>query len=249
MITGAGSGIGRATARLFAAEQATVVVNDLDPERTKETVELIRSAGGRADAAPGDVTAPGFVDSLVNGVVERHGRLDVMHANAGYGAAQLVLGEITDAQWQADIELNLNAMFYCVRAAVLVMSQNAGGSIICTSSGAAIGAVPRTSAYAAAKAGILQLVRSAAVEYGSFGIRVNAIIPGAVRTPAFERYVGSDERLAAYERQLPLGRMCLPEDIAAAALFLASDESRCVSGTSILVDGAVTAKRAEPHLD
>jgi NAD(P)-dependent dehydrogenase (short-subunit alcohol dehydrogenase family) len=249
VVTGAGSGIGRATARLFAAEQATVVVNDLDPERANETVELIRSADGRADTAPGDVTAPGFVDSLVNGVVERHGRLDVMHANAGYSHAQFILGEITDAQWQGDIELNLNAMFYCVRASVRVMSPNGSGSIICTSSAAALGAVPRTSAYAAAKAGILQLVRSAAVEYGEFGIRVNAIIPGAVRTPAFEGYIGSDERLAAYERQLPLRRMARPEDIAAAALFLASAESRCVSGTSILVDGAVTAQRAEPHLD
>lgn len=249
VVTGAGSGIGRATARLFAAEQATVVVNDLDPERANETVKLIRSAGGRADAAPGDVTAPGFVDSMVNGVVERHGRLDVMHANAGYSHAQFILGEITDAQWQGDIELNLNTMFYCVRASVRVMSPNGSGSIICTSSAAALGAVPRTSAYAAAKAGILQLVRSAAVEYGEFGIRVNAIIPGAVRTPAFEGYIGSDERLASYERQLPLRRMARPEDIAAAALFLASAESRCVSGTSILVDGAVTAQRSEPHLD
>src|SRR5690242_8346538 len=129
-ITGAGSGIGRATARLFAAEQATVVVNDLDAQRAEETVELIRSAGGRADAAPGDVTVPGFVDALVDGAVGRHGRLDVLHANAGFSVAQYVLDEITDAQWQADIDLNLTAMFACVRAAVRVMSPRDGGSII-----------------------------------------------------------------------------------------------------------------------
>jgi NAD(P)-dependent dehydrogenase (short-subunit alcohol dehydrogenase family) len=248
IVTGAGSGIGRATVRRFAAEGATVVVNDLDAESTAATVELVRAEGGRADAVPGDVTGSAFIDDLVNGTVERHGRVDVMHANAGASVGQFALSDITDAQWNADITLNLDAMFFCIRAAVRVMAAGGGGSIICTSSAAGLGAVRRTSAYGAAKAGILQLVRSAAVEYGPDNVRVNAIIPGAVRTPAFERYLGTEDRLAAYEKQIPLGRMCLPEDIAAAAVFLAADESRCVSGTSILVDGAVTALRAEPTL-
>jgi NAD(P)-dependent dehydrogenase (short-subunit alcohol dehydrogenase family) len=248
VVTGAGSGIGRATAIRFAAEGALVVVNDLVDECAAETAALIDKHGGRTEARAGDVTDSSFVDGLVDDAVAQHGRLDVLHSNAGAGLAQGPLLSISDDGWRADLELNLAAMFFCVRAAVRVMSAAGGGSIICTSSGAALGAVPNTAPYASAKAAILQLVRSAAVEYGASGVRVNAVIPGAVKTPAFMSYIGSEERLAEYERQIPVGHACRPEDIANAVLWLASDESACVNGTSILVDGGVTAQRAEPHL-
>ncbi len=247
VVTGAGSGIGRATATRFAAEGATVVVNDIAGERGAETVAQITDKGGRAEAQPGDVTDSAFVDGLIDGAAARHGRLDVVHSNAGYGLAQGPLVSISDEGWRADLELNLAAMFYCVRAAVRVMSAAAGGSIICTSSGAALGAVANTASYASAKAAILQLVRSAAVEYGASGVRVNAVVPGAVKTPAFMGYIGSEERLAQYERQIPVGRACRPEDIANAVLWLAGDESACVTGIGLVVDGGVTAKRAEPQ--
>jgi NAD(P)-dependent dehydrogenase (short-subunit alcohol dehydrogenase family) len=248
VVTGGGSGIGRATALRFAAEGATVVVNDLAPERAAETVSAITSQGGRAEAHPGDVTDSALVDALIDGAAERHGRLDVVHSNAGYGLAQGPLLSISDAGWRADLELNLAAMFFCVRAAVRVMSQGGGGAIVCTSSGAALGTVPNTGSYASAKAAILQLVRSAAIEYGSHGVRVNAVVPGAVKTPAFMGYIGSEERLAEYERQIPVGRACRPEDIAAAVLFLASDDAACVTGIGLVVDGGVAARRAEPRL-
>jgi NAD(P)-dependent dehydrogenase (short-subunit alcohol dehydrogenase family) len=249
VVTGAGSGIGRASAQRLAVEGALVVVNDLVADRAAETVADIVGQGGQAEARPGDVTDSAFVDALIDGTAERHGRLDVVHSNAGAGLAQGPLLSISDDGWRADLELNLAAMFFCVRAAVRVMAAGNGGSIICTSSGAALGTVPNTSSYASAKAAILQLVRSAAVEYGASGIRVNAVVPGAVKTPAFMSYIGSEERLAQYERQIPVGRAARPEDIAAAVLWLASDESGCVSGTALVVDGGVAARRAEPRMD
>lgn len=248
VVTGAGSGIGRATAMRLAAEGALVVVNDLVGDRAAKTVADIGEQVGRAEAQAGDVTDSAFVNALIDCSLTRHGRLDILHSNAGDGLAQGPLLSISDDGWRADLELNLTAMFYCVRAAGRVMSAGDGGSIVCTSSAAALGAVAGTVSYASAKAGILQLVRSAAVEYGPSGIRVNAVIPGAVKTPAFMHYIGNDERLAQYERQIPLGQACRPEDIADAVLWLASDESACVTGIGLVVDGGVTAKRSEPHL-
>ncbi|WP_433602499.1 SDR family NAD(P)-dependent oxidoreductase [Nocardia sp. CA-135953] len=249
VVTGGGSGIGRATALRLAVDGSFVVVNDLDTERAQETTELITRDGGKAETCAGDVTDSTLVDTLVDQTMAQHGRLDVFHSNAGTGLAHGELTSITNQGWRAEVELNLNSMFYCVRAALRVMSAAGGGSIICTSSAAALGAVPGTGPYGAAKAAILQLVRSAAVEYGGTGVRVNAVIPGAVKTPAFQHYIGSDERLAAYERQIPLGRACVPEDIAAAVAWLASDESACVTGTTLVVDGGLTAKRAEPVIE
>jgi NAD(P)-dependent dehydrogenase (short-subunit alcohol dehydrogenase family) len=249
VVTGAGSGIGRATALRLADEGATVIVNDLDAERAAETASLVSDGGGRASAVDGDVTNSGFVNSLVAGAVDKHGRLDILHSNAGNSRAQGPLLDVTDAAWQLDIELNLSSMFYCVRAAAGAMADGGGGSIICTSSGAALGAVARTAAYATAKAGILQLVRSAAVEFGPAGVRVNAVIPGAVKTPAFMSYIGTEERLHRYEQQIPLARAARPEDIANAVLWLAGDEAACVTGIGLVVDGGVAARRAEPRMD
>ena len=249
VVTGGGSGIGRATARRLAAEGAVLVVNDIAAEHADETVALIAGDGGQASALVGDVTDSGFVDALVAAAVERHGRLDVVHSNAGNGLAQGSILDITDEGWQADLQLNLASMFYCVRAAGRVMSAAGGGSIICTSSGSALGAIARITPYGTAKAAILQLVRYAAVELGPAGVRVNAVVPGAVKTPAFMRYIGTDERLGRYEKQIPLGRACRPEDIANAVLWLASDESACVTGIGLVVDGGVHARRAEPHAD
>ncbi|OHV29798.1 MULTISPECIES: SDR family NAD(P)-dependent oxidoreductase [Pseudofrankia] len=249
IVTGAGSGIGRATALRFAAEGAHVVVNDLAADRAQETVALVAKEGGSAHAHPGDVTGAGFVAALVDATVADSGRLDVFHSNAGNGLAQGPLLSVADEGWRADLELNLTAMFVCVREALRVMVPAGRGSIICTSSAAGVGAVPGTGPYGSAKAGILALVRSAAVEYGAYGVRVNAIVPGSVQTPAFRHWVGTEERLAAYGRQIPLGRMAQPEDIADAALWLASDESSYVTGVALPVDGGATAALHQPHLD
>ncbi len=172
-----------------------------------------------------------------------------MHSNAGAGLAQGPLADIEPDAWRSEMALNLNAMFFCVREALRVMVPAGGGSIICTSSAAGVAAVPGTGPYGSAKAGIIALVRSAAVEYGGRGVRVNAVVPGAVQTPAFEEWIGSAERLASYGAQIPLGRMARAEDIADAALWLASDESSYVTGIALPVDGGATAALHQPHLD
>ena len=160
------------------------------------------------------MTDPAFVAALVDETVADRGQLDVFHSNAGAGLAQGPLLSIADDGWRADITLNLNAMFFCVREALRVMVPAGRGSIICTSSAAGVGAVPGTGPYGSAKAGILALVRSAAVEYGASGVRVNAVVPGSVQTPAFLEWIGTEERLAQYASQIPMGRMARPEDIA-----------------------------------
>jgi NAD(P)-dependent dehydrogenase (short-subunit alcohol dehydrogenase family) len=248
-VTGSGSGIGRATARRLAAEGAYVIVNDIAPDRAEETVGLIANAGGGASAHPGDVTDPAFVAALVDHAVADHGTLDVFHSNAGAGLAQGPLQSITDDGWRADITLNLNAMFFCVREALRVMVPTGRGAIICTSSAAGVGAVPGTGPYGSAKAGILALVRSAAVEYGPTGVRVNAVVPGSVQTPAFLEWIGSEERLQRYASQIPMGRMARPEDIADAVLWLASDEASYITGIALPVDGGATAALQQPHVD
>lgn len=249
VVTGSGSGIGRATARKLAADGAYVVVNDIASDRADETVALIADAGGSASTRAGDITDPAFVAELVDATVKDRGQLDVFHSNAGAGLAQGPLLSIADDGWRADITLNLNAMFFCVREALRVMVPAGHGSIICTSSAAGVGAVPGTGPYGSAKAGILALVRSAAVEYGASGVRVNAVVPGAVQTPAFMEWIGSEERLAKYAGQIPMGRMARPEDIANAVAWLASDEASYITGVALPVDGGGTAALHQPHID
>jgi NAD(P)-dependent dehydrogenase (short-subunit alcohol dehydrogenase family) len=219
------------------------------PERVEETAALVTDAGGEATAKAGDVTDSAFVDALLSSAVHTYGRLDVLHSNAGFAMAQGSILDITDEGWQADMQLNLASMFYCIRAGARTMSAAGGGSIVCTSSASGLGAVAGVAAYGSTKAAILQLVRYAAMEFGPANVRVNAVIPGAVKTPAFMGYIGSEERLEQYEKQIPLRRACRPEDIANAVLFLAGEESSCITGIGLLVDGGVTAVRSEPRVD
>lgn len=249
VVTAAGSGIGRATALRLASDGAIVVVNDLVAEKAGQTAALVSEAGGSATSMAGDVTDSSFVDALVAGTVESHGRLDVLHSNAGFAMAQGSILDVSDEGWQADMQLNLAATFYCIRAAARTMTAAGGGAIVCTSSGSAVGALPGIAGYGSTKAAILQLVKYAALEFGPANVRVNAVIPGAVKTPAFMGYIGSEERLHRYETQIPLGRACRPEDIANAVAWLVSDDAACVTGIGVVIDGGVTARRAEPVMD
>jgi NAD(P)-dependent dehydrogenase (short-subunit alcohol dehydrogenase family) len=249
IVTGAGSGIGRATAHKLASEGALVVVNDIDAASAARTVAEIHTAGGRAEAELGDVTVRADVDALVDGAVERHGRLDVLHNNAG-GATTLPILEMTDERFAHDIELNLHSVFFGIRAALRVMVPQGRGSIISTSSGAGLGAVPGLSAYGAAKAAVVMLTRCAAVEYAHTGVRINAIAPGSMGTPAFSQWLDSmPVGLAGYEAQIPQHRLGRADEIADAAAWLASDESSYVNGVVIPVDGGCWAKLASPTYD
>jgi NAD(P)-dependent dehydrogenase (short-subunit alcohol dehydrogenase family) len=249
IVTGAGSGIGRASAMKLASEGALVVVNDIVAETAERTADEIRAAGGRAESHPGDVTVRADVDALVDGAVERHGRLDVLHNNAG-GATTLPILDMPDERFARDIELNLYSVFFGIRAALRVMVPQGRGSIVSTSSGAGLGAVPGLSAYGAAKAAVLMLTRNAAVEYARTGVRINAVAPGSMGTPAFVQWLDAmPVGLAGYEAQIPQNRLGRADEIADAVCWLASDESSYVNGAVIPVDGGCWAKLASPSFD
>jgi NAD(P)-dependent dehydrogenase (short-subunit alcohol dehydrogenase family) len=244
VITGAGSGIGRATARRFAAEGASVVANDIDGESASAVVDEIRAAGGVAIAHPGDVADSTNVDALVGAAVERFGRVDVMHNNAGYGRpGELV--DYTDEVFDEMLRVNLAGTMYGMRAAIRVMRAQRGGSIVNTASAAGFGHSVDRGSYGAAKAAVINLTKTAAWENGRYGIRANAICPGPIETPAFRRFAPD---LDFYAAQIPMQRLGRAEDIASVALFLASDESAYVSGAAIPVDGGMLTRIPGPYL-
>lgn len=246
IITGAGSGIGRASALRFARDGATVVAYDIGEGTARQTAEIVEAAGGRALAVAGDVTSPTAMADLVATAIDRFGRLDILYNNAG-GQTPKPTCEVSPEEFADIVELNLHSMFYGVAAALPVMLEQQSGVILSTTSGAGIGAVPGLAAYGAAKAGMISLTRSLAVEYGPRGIRANVISPGSIEAPGLLNWLdtlpgGAD----AYAAQIPSGRLGVPEDIAAVAAFLASDHAAYVNGALVPVDGAVHARLAIP---
>lgn len=248
IVTGAGSGIGRATALRLAAEGAMVVVADVRKAAAEETVAEITATGSRGEAIAGDVLQPEFLDELVDGTVRRHGRLDVLHNNVGFGRRGALV-DLKDDEWQRGIDGNLGATFRGIRAALRVMAEQRNGAIVNTASLSGVLKVPGVVPYyGVAKAGVIHLTREAAVEAGAYGVRVNAVVPGSVRTPAFESYLEQIGGLDAYADQLPLRRIGRPEDIAAAVAFLASPDAAGITGVALPVDAGVSALLAEPKL-
>ena len=244
VVTGAGSGIGRACALRFAAEGARVVVNDIDAETATATADAIVATGAQAIPVSGDVAQLDAVRDAVEVATRTWGRLDVMHNNAGYGVPDSV-ADLDDETLLEMVGVNLLGALHGTRAALPHMIEQGSGSIINTASNAALAASRQRASYGIAKAGVLQLTRSTAVENGRFGVRANAICPGPIRTPALERYAPDLEYYAA---QIPMKRLGTPEDVAGVALFLASDLSAYVSGAALSVDGAATARLTAPHL-
>lgn len=247
IITGAGSGIGRACALRFAAEGARVVVNDIDRTNAMATVERIVAQGGKAIFHGADVTRAEAVQEMVQAAVAHFGRLDILFSNAG-GATPTPLERIGPDEYRRLMALNLDSVYYGVHAALPVMLAQGGGVFLSTASGAGLGAVPDLAIYGAAKAGIINLMRSIAVDYGPSGIRANTISPGPMDTPALRAWLDTTPVGATgYAAQVPVGRLGTAEDIAAAAVFLASDEAAFVSGVVLPVDGAIHARLASPN--
>lgn len=244
VITGAGSGIGRATALRFAAEGSAVVVNDRNPDTAEATAAAITEAGGRASAHAGDVSSSAYVDELVAAAVERHGRLDIMHNNAASGRVSTI-ADLTDELLEQSLAVTFRAVVYGTRAALRIMLPQRSGSIINTASNAGLAATADRPMYSAAKAAVVNFTRSTALEGGPHGIRANAMCPGPIETPIFARFAPD---LDFYARQIPMGRLGRAEDVADLALFLASDESSYISGQAISIDGAMTARLPEPYL-
>ncbi len=245
VITGAATGIGRATARLFAGAGATVVLSDVRAAELEQAVADVRGAGGQATAIAGDLARPEACAAVIDAAVRAHGRLDVVFNNAGVGT--MVVGGTVETipldRWDLAQDVNVRAMYLVSRAAVPHLRAAGGGSIVNTASVSAFrGSRGRPShAYAASKGAVLALTRAMAASYGADRIRVNAICPGTIRTRLTADIIERTEREAAAGQGIPLGRVGEPEDVARCALFLASDDSAWISGTEIVVDGGALA--------
>jgi NAD(P)-dependent dehydrogenase (short-subunit alcohol dehydrogenase family) len=245
IITGAATGIGRATALAFARAGARLTLADVRADELALTVAAVRAAGGDASAVAADLARPEDCATMVESAVRAAGRVDVLFNNAGVGT--MVVGGTVETialdTWDLALDVNVRAMYLVSRAAIPALRRAGGGSIINTASVSAFrGSTGRPShAYAASKGAVLALTRAMAASYGRDRIRVNAICPGTIRTRLTADIIERVEREAAEGRQIPLGRVGEPDDIARCALFLASDDAAWISGASIVVDGGALA--------
>jgi NAD(P)-dependent dehydrogenase (short-subunit alcohol dehydrogenase family) len=242
IITGAGSGLGRAAALLFAKEGAKVVVAANRDKDGEHTVKSIKDVGGDALFVKVDVTKAADLQNAVKTAVAKYGRLDIMFNNAGTPGPGKTIADITEEEWHKVISVNLTGVFLGTKHAIPEMLKGGGGVIINTSSVAALSPRRYAGAYAAAKAGVIQLTRTTALEYARKNIRANCILPGPIDTPFFTKVAGGDpEKIAAFKekvlKEVPMGRFAQPEEIAQVALFLASDEASYITGAAFAVDG------------
>ncbi|MGP4011055.1 SDR family NAD(P)-dependent oxidoreductase [Streptomyces sp. 4N124] len=244
LVTGGGSGIGRATALAFAGEGAQVVVAGRRQEPLDETVALIERAGGKALAIPADVASAADLQAVVEATVDRFGSLDVAVNNAGVFRGGQPLAELPEEDWREQLDINVTGVFLALQAEIRQMrTQPSGGAIVNIASTFGVHTRhPGAAAYAASKAAVSVLTRGAALDHIHDGIRVNAVSPGAVDTPMSLRPGETEaDRTERAKTTLPLGRISATEEIAAAVLYLASDDAASVVGTDLVVDSGATA--------
>lgn len=238
LVTGGGSGIGRATALAFAHAQARVVVSDVDREGGLETVALIRDAGREALFVQADVSRSGDVDSMVRQTISAYGRLDVAHNNAGVEPVMASISESSEADWDRVIGINLKGVWLCLKYEIAAMLQHGGGSIVNSASVVGFLGQRDMASYVASKHGVLGLTKTAALEYADAGIRVNAVCPAIVATPMLDRFTGGDAKVAAaLTASYPVKRLIAPQEVADAVLWLSSEKASYLNGHALVLDG------------
>jgi NAD(P)-dependent dehydrogenase (short-subunit alcohol dehydrogenase family) len=238
LVTGGGSGLGRASAIALARAGASVTVADVDEHGGKETADLVsEEAGGDAEFVRADVTQADEVEVMVDTAVARWGHLDCALNNAGTTGVSAPTADYTLEDWNRAIALNLTGVFLCLKYELPAMLER-GGAIVNMASGAGLVGFPGLPAYVASKHGVVGLTKAAALEYASQGVRINAICPGSTRTPMLEGFMGGDEQVERMmSRAVPLGRLGRPEEIADAVVWLCSDAASFVVGHALAVDG------------
>jgi len=244
LVTGGGSGIGRATALTFANEGARVVVNDVNVLGGNETVELIKRAGNHAMFSKADVSKNDDIKNMMEQVLKQYGRLDILCNNAGIYWEKAIT-DMTEDDWNQMIDTNLKGVFLCSKYAIGQMLRQSGGAIVNIGSELGIFGAPGASAYCASKGGLTLMTKALAREYGPSNIRVNCLSPRSIATPILTNYIANAKDPEALRKILieaiPLRRLGQPEDVAKAALFLVSDDSSFINGAVILVDGGARA--------
>lgn len=243
LVTGAAGGIGRAAAEIFAREGAKVVVSDLQEDNGQQTVELIKQAGGDASFIRCDVSKAADVERLVAETVAKYGRLDCAYNNAGVEGDWTRIHECTEANFDFNYSVNLKGVFLCIKYQVTqFLAQNSAGAIVSTASIAGLVGSKNAGAYVAAKHGVVGLTKTAALEYATRGIRVNAVCPGVIRTPMLERMFETNPKMeAAMLGFEPIGRFGVPTEIGEAAVWLCSDNASFVTGHAMVADGGAIA--------
>jgi NAD(P)-dependent dehydrogenase (short-subunit alcohol dehydrogenase family) len=245
IITGAGAGMGRATARLFAEEGAKVVVADCDGDAGEETVGLIEKRGGESTFVPVDVSEAADAERMVKITLERYGNLDILVNNAGIYAQGDVVST-TEEEWHRILGVNLTGVFLCSKYAVAAMVERGGGAIVNVASEAGLVGIHNQVSYNVSKSGVIALTKSMALDFAPHNIRVNCLCPGRTLTPLVEKVIAEaadpESTRRALEEDRPMKRMGRPEEIAAGILFLVSDECTYATGSTLVVDGGYTAQ-------
>jgi NAD(P)-dependent dehydrogenase (short-subunit alcohol dehydrogenase family) len=247
IVTGAGSGIGRASALRFAAEGASVVAADIRGPKAEETVAMIERDGGTASACQANVAEASDVERMVASAVETFGGLDALFNNAGTLRPGTAV-DLSVEDWDLVMAVNVRSVFLGAKFAVPALVARGGGTIVSTASVSGLEGDRGRVVYSASKAAVINLTRSLAVDHAAQHIRVNCICPGAIETPPVGRMLSDAEARRRSERAHPLGRLGQPEEIAAAAVWLSSDESSFVTGQALVVDGGLTAQSHLPGL-